>query len=169
MNKPIADVAAAMMLKNRGDRRRIEHSLKVYAYARLLGQAEFLGDELLEIVEITALLHDIGIHVAEKKLGKCSSQDQEIEGPPVASEILTALNFSSAVIERVCFIISRHHTFTAIDNVDFQILVEADFLVNASEDQMSDVQIINFAKNIFKTKSGINILRLLFPHLEFLI
>lgn len=49
MNKPIADVAAAMMLKNRGDRRRIEHSLKVYAYARLLGQAEFLGDELLEL------------------------------------------------------------------------------------------------------------------------
>ena len=49
------------------------------------------------------------------------------------------------------------------------VLVEADFLVNASEDQMSDVQIINFAKNIFKTKSGINILRLLFPHLEFLI
>jgi len=158
-----------MMEKNRGDRRRIEHSLKVYAYARLLGKAESLDDELLEIVELTALLHDIGIHVAEKKMGECSSQDQEIEGPPVACEIMAALGFSAMVIARVCYIISKHHTFTAIDNIDFQLLVEADFLVNASEDQMSDVQIINFAKNIFKTKSGINILRLLFPHLEFLI
>ena len=167
MNKRIADVAAAMMLKNRGDRRRIEHSLKVYAYARLLGQAESLSDDLMESVETAALLHDIGIHVAEKKHGKCSSQDQETEGPPVAREILTALEFSPEVVDRVCFIISKHHTFSAIDNVDFQLLVEADFLVNASEDQLSDLQIMNFARNIFKTETGFNFLGMLFPHLEF--
>lgn len=160
-------MASAMMLKNRGDRRRIEHSLKVYAYARLLGQAESLSDELLEIVETTALLHDIGIHVAEKKYGKCSSQDQETEGPPLAREILTALEFSPEVVDRVCFIISKHHTFSAIDNVDFQLLVEADFLVNASEDHMSDIQIANFAGNIFKTEAGFNFLGMLFPHVEF--
>ena len=166
MNNRTEKVASAMMLKNFGDRRRIEHSLKVYAYALLLSQAESLGAELLEIVEITALLHDIGIHVAEKKYGKCSSRDQEIEGPPVAHEILDLLGFSPAIIERVCYIISKHHTFTAIDNIDFQLLVEADFLVNSSEDNMTDLQIANFAGNIFKTQAGYNYLRMLFPHLK---
>jgi len=167
MDNCIAKVASAMMLKNSGDRRRIEHSLKVYTYARLLGQTELLDDELLEIVEITALLHDIGIHVSERKYGKCSSQDQENEGPPVAREILSEFDFSPAVVDRVCFIISKHHTFTAIDGIDFQLLVEADFLVNASEEDISDLQIRNFAKNIFKSETGYKFLQMLFPHLEF--
>ena len=167
MNKRIAKVATALMLKNKGDRRMIEHSLKVYTYARLLGQTESLNDDLLEILEITALLHDIGIHEAERKYGKCSSQDQEIEGPPVAREILTTLDFNPELVNRICYIISKHHTFTSIDGIDFQLLVEADFLVNASEDDMSDLQIRNFAKNIFKSDTGLKFLQMLFPHLEF--
>jgi len=155
-----------MMQKNSGDLRRIEHSLKVYGYAQLLGVTESLDDQTLKILELTALLHDIGIHVAEKKYGRSSSHFQEIEGPPVARDILTNFNFESEVIERVCYIISKHHTFTAIDGIDFQLLVEADFLVNSSEDQMSEHQIIHFAKNIFRSESGISHLRILYPKLE---
>jgi HD superfamily phosphodiesterase len=166
MDKAISKVALAMMQRNSGDRRRIEHSLKVYWYAQLLGIAESLDDQTLQILELTALLHDIGIHVAEKKYGRSTSHYQEIEGPPVAQEILTALDFEPGVIERVCFIISKHHTFTAIDGADFQLLVEADFLVNSSEDKMSDHQITHFARNVFSSKSGMVCLRWLFPHLE---
>jgi len=166
MDKTIAKVALAMMQKNSGDLRRIEHSLKVYGYAQLLGVTESLDDQTLKILELTALLHDIGIHVAEKKYGRSSSHFQEIEGPPVARDILTNFNFESEVIERVCYIISKHHTFTAIDGIDFQLLVEADFLVNSSEDQMSEHQIIHFAKNIFRSESGISHLRILYPKLE---
>ena len=84
----------------------------------------------------------------------------------MAQEILTALDFEPGIIERVCFIISKHHTFTAIDGADFQLLVEADFLVNSSEDKMSDHQITHFARNVFSSKSGMVCLRWLFPHLE---
>lgn len=168
MDKRIAKVALAMMQKNRGDSKRIEHSLKVYAYALQLGITESLDAQTLEILEITALLHDIGIHVAEQKFGTSSGHHQEIEGPPVAREILTALDFPSEIIERVCFIISKHHTFTAIDHFDFQLLVEADFLVNSTEDHLSDDQIISFAGNIFKSESGIQCLGILFPALNFL-
>ncbi len=166
MDNKIAKVALAMMQKNCGDIRRIEHSLKVFAYAQLLGSAESLDDNTLEILELTALLHDIGIHVAEKKYGKSTSHYQETEGPPVAREILTDLDFNPEVVERVCFIISRHHTFTSVDRIDFQLLVEADFLVNSTEDHMTDHQILHFAKNIFKSESGLMYLKLLFPHLE---
>lgn len=167
MDNRIAKVALAMMQKNGGDIKRIEHTLKVYGYAQLLGVAENLDDNALEILELTALLHDIGIHVAEKKYGKSTSHFQETEGPPVAREILTALDFKPEIMDRVCFIISKHHTFTAVDGIDFQLLVEADFLVNSIEDHMTDRQIAHFAKNIFSSESGFMYLKLLFPHIDF--
>ena len=155
-----------MMQRNCGDTKRIEHTLKVYGYAQLLGIAESLNEKTLEILELTALLHDIGIHVAEKKYGKSTSHYQETEGPPVAREILTALDFEPEIVDRVCFIISKHHTFTAVDGVDFQLLVEADFLVNSTEDHMTDHQIAHFAKNIFRSESGFMYLKLLFPGID---
>ena len=167
MKHKTAQVALAMMQKNCGDIKRIEHSLKVFGYAQLLGAAEMLDDRKLEILELTALLHDIGIHVAEKKYGRSTSHDQETEGPPVAREIMRSLDINPEVIERVCFIISRHHTFTAVDGIDFQLLVEADFLVNSTEDHMNDHQIIHFSKNVFRSESGLMYLKLLFPHIDF--
>lgn len=166
MDNRIANVTLAMMQKNCGDIRRIEHTLKVFAYAQQLGIAESLDAQTLEVLELTALLHDIGIHVAEKKYGVSSAHHQEVEGPPVAHEILTSLNFKPEIVARVCFIISKHHTFTAVDGIDFQLLVEADFLVNSTEDHASDHQIVSFAQNIFRSESGFLYLKLLFPHLE---
>ena len=167
MDNLISKVALIMMQKNCGDIKRIEHSLKVFGYAQLLGEAESLDENTIQILELTALLHDIGIHVAERKYGVSKSQDQEIEGPPVARDILASLDFITEVIVRVCFIISNHHTFTAIDWIDFQLLVEADFLVNSTEDHISEHQIAHFAKNIFKSDGGLSYLKLLFPEIEF--
>ena len=166
MDNRIALVASAMMQKNRGDIRRIEHSLKVFAYALQLAITESLDDKTLKILEISALLHDIGIHVAEKKYGRSDSRLQEVEGPPVAREILTSLGFESEIVERVCYIISKHHTYAAIDHIDFQLLVEADFLVNSTEDHLTDTRITNFAKNIFRSAGGTACLSQLFPHLR---
>jgi len=166
MDSKIAKVAFSMMQRNCGDTKRIEHSLKVFGYAQLLGVAESLDDRTLEILELTALLHDIGIHVAEKKYGRSTSHYQETEGPPVAREILIAFDVKPEIVDRVCFIISKHHTFTAVDGIDFQLLVEADFLVNSTEDHLSNHQITHFAKNIFKSESGLMYLKLLFPNIE---
>lgn len=163
MDRIISKVLLAMMRKNIGDIRRIEHSLKVFAYAQQLGIAESLDTDRLAILKLTALLHDIGIHVAEKKYGTSNSRLQELEGPIVAHEILTSVGVNLEMIERICFIISKHHTFSAVDGEDFQLLVEADFLVNATEDHLSDDQITHFMQNVFRSQSGIQMLRLLFP------
>ena len=166
MDNRIERVALEMMQNNCGDILRIEHSLKVMGYCRLLAASEHLDDKTLEILELTAALHDIGISVSEKKFGRSTSHSQQSEGPPLAREILQSLDYSPEIIERVCFIISRHHTYSAIDGIDFQLLVEADFLVNSTEDQLSDHQVTRFAKNIFKSESGLMYLKLLFPHLD---
>lgn len=49
------------------DVRRINHFLKVYGYAKMIGECENLDDSMQEILEVTAVLHDVGIKVAEQK------------------------------------------------------------------------------------------------------
>jgi len=46
-----------------------------------------------------------------------------------------------------------------IEGLDYQILVEADFLVNLYEDNCSQHAINATCKNIFKTQAGISLLR----------
>ncbi len=162
MDKQIALALLEMMNRNRGDQKRIEHSLKVYGYAQLLGRLEGLTPEQQFILELTAVLHDIGIHVSEVKHGYSDGQKQEIEGPPVARQILENIAVDPVVIDRVCFIVSKHHTFSAIDGIDFQLLVEADFLVNAVEEEISPEGIRRFVELNFKSESGRRVIEELF-------
>lgn len=43
------------------------------------------------------------------------------------------LCFSPKVAERVSYLVGHHHTYDHIDGMDYQILVEVDFLVNFNE------------------------------------
>lgn len=154
MDNQIASALLEMFRCNSGDQKRIEHSLKVFGYAQLLGRMEELSVEDQFVLELTAILHDIGIHVSEAKYGYCDGHLQEVEGPPVAKAILEKLSVAPNIIERVCYIISKHHTFPAIDGLDFQLLVEADFLVNAVEDAVSPDGVQKFVRLNFKSESG---------------
>ena len=49
---------------------------------------------------------------------------------------------------------AHHHTYSNIDGIDYQILVEADFLVNLYENQNDKETIQNTYNKIFKTESG---------------
>jgi HD superfamily phosphodiesterase len=141
------------------DVRRINHALKVHSFAALIAKNENLCAEIQEITEVAAILHDIGIPVSELKYGSCIGKYQEIEGPPIAREMLQKLGASPKLIERVCFLVGNHHTYTKIDGIDFQILVEADFLVNIFEDEMSASAIESALDKYFKTKTGKDILK----------
>jgi HD superfamily phosphodiesterase len=140
------------------DVQRINHALKVYGFASLIARKEDLSNLKLEIIDLASILHDIGIPVSEQKYGSCIGKYQEIEGPPIASEILESLGASVEIIDRVCYLIGNHHTYTKIDGIDFQILVEADFLVNFFEDEMGENAIKSARDRYFKTETGKSIL-----------
>lgn len=144
---------------DRGDARRIHHFLKVYAYADAIGRLEGLPDDVQETLTAAAILHDIGIHAAEEKYGSSSGKYQELEGPAPARQILTSLGYDAACIDRVCYLIAHHHTYTDVDGMDYQILLEADFLVNAYEDNLSKEAIRTFCRSVFRTQSGIRLLQ----------
>ncbi|HOX36336.1 MAG TPA: hypothetical protein PLO06_11630, partial [Methanoregulaceae archaeon] len=110
----------------------------------------------------TAILHDIGIHEAERKYNSTSGNYQQIEGPPIARQILSDLGVAPSIIDRVCFITGNHHTYTNIDGIDFQVLVEADFLVNIFEDEMERQATESVLHRIFRTETGRSLLRIMY-------
>ena len=158
----IPDVMEKMIIYFGRDARRINHALKVYAFAQIISSREHLDAGKQETLLYTALLHDIGIPEAERKYSSSSGNHQQIEGPPVARRILEDLGIPAPVIERVCFITGYHHTYTKIDGPDFQILVEADFLVNIFEDSMGRDATESIGTRIFKTETGKNLLRTMY-------
>ena len=78
---------------------------------------------------------------------------RERRAPPSRRLALEELGYPPAFVERVCFLVGHHH-YTAIDGVDYQALVEADFLVNISEDGMERPAIEAVEKQIFRTAVG---------------
>ncbi len=140
------------------DTRRINHALKVYGFATCIADREGLTDNELLIVDIAAIIHDIGIKEAEKKYNSSNGHYQEIEGPAVALELLADLDIDEKTLDRICFLIGNHHSYHKIDGIDFQILVEADFLVNIFEDEIPNHSIANIRKNYFKTEAGISMI-----------
>ncbi|MCI8387848.1 MAG: HD domain-containing protein [Clostridiales bacterium] len=145
-----------------GDPARIQHFMKVHAYSALIGRLEGLGEREMLVLECAAYTHDIGIKPAEEKYNSCSGKLQELEGPPVAREMLTQLGFDGELTERVCAMIAHHHTYTGIDTRELQILIEADFIVNLYEGKSSREAIADAIDNIFKTESGIALIRSVF-------
>lgn len=145
-----------------GDAARIQHFVKVYTFARTIGAGEGLDEPGMEILGAAALVHDIGIRVAEEKYGSSAGPLQEKEGPPVAEKMLQEVGYPEDVIRRVCYLVGHHHTYTDIDGLDYQILVEADFLVNLYEGGLSMKGIRNAYRKIFRTETGKRICRTMY-------
>lgn len=149
----------AMIGLYHGDAKRIQHFCKVHSYAKMIAEMENVDAKTLFILETAALTHDIGIHLCEEKYGNCNGKLQEKEGPAIAEKLLAELGFSREVSERVQYLIAHHHTYNNIDGIDYQILVEADFLVNLFEDHVSKAGICHAYDSIFKTETGKKICR----------
>ena len=127
MDKRIAQLIQLMSQYDRGDIPRINHFLKVHNLAAVIGMMENIDKDQQLILEAAAILHDIGIHVSEQKYGRCDGYLQEREGPAEARRILDACGgFNQEQVERICYLIAHHHTYTDIQGIDYQILVEAD-------------------------------------------
>ena len=160
--KMINKLHLAMIELYRGDAKRIQHFCKVHSYAKLIAETENVDKECLFIIEAAALTHDIGIHFCEEKYGNCNGKLQEQEGPELAKELLGKIGVNEEISKRVQYLIGHHHTYNNIDGLDYQILVESDFLVNLYEDGASKEAVETAYNKIFKTEAGKKICREMF-------
>ncbi len=155
MNKTTGSIIEKMIRYFGNDARRINHALKVHGFAACIASKESLSANESFIVEAAAILHDIGIHEAERKYNSSGGKYQEIEGPAIAQSLLSDEDIDTKTLERICYIIGNHHSYQKIDGPDFQILVEADFLVNIFEDEMPKHSVESVRNKYFKTKTGL--------------
>ena len=151
-----------MVTYDRGDPRRIQHFIKVHAFAKLIAEGEGLDAHTRLVLEAAAYLHDIGIHRAEVERGDCGGKNQEELGPAEARPLLEKDGFAPEDIQRICFLIGHHHTYAGVDGADWQILLEADMLVNLYEDGVSEKAVRAGLERVFKTETGRELCRQMF-------
>lgn len=162
MTDRIAQVSLRMIQYFGSDVRRINHALKVHGFAVAISAEMDFSAQTSAVLQAAALLHDIGIHNAERIHGSSAGNWQELEGPPVARELLAGLNVTPQELERICYLIGHHHSYPMIDGPDFQALIEADFLVNAYEDQMPKSSLEAVGRKYVRTPVGTRLLNQLY-------
>ena len=140
----------------------IRHLMKVWGFARTIGQLEGLDDETQRVLEIAAIVHDIACPLCREKYGHADGKHQEQEGGPLAREFLRDAGLTSEQLDRVVYLVAHHHTLTGVDGIDYQILLEADYIVNADESGYSRANIENFAGKLCRTPSGGAMLRAIY-------
>lgn len=146
------------------DQRRINHALKVLTFAQQIMEGEHVDERQQKVITITALLHDTGIKPAEEKYQSSAGNYQELEGPPIVRSIMAKHDEEESLIDRVAYIVGGHHTAAKNDGLDFQIIWEADLLVNIEEDGLTGnaEKLKYIIEKNFKTPTGLKIAQEIF-------
>lgn len=162
MRLPIPQLMEKMIAFSNGNIHDIDHFVRVWNYARTIGALEGLDDDTQYFLEVAAIVHDIACPLCREKYGDTNGKRQEEEGAPMAAEFLKDSGMTAEQIERVAYLVGHHHTFTGIDGIDYQILIEADYIANATENGYSLNNVRNFAEKVFKTAAGLRLVKSIF-------
>lgn len=158
----ISEMVARMIDFYNGNTHDINHFIKVWTYAKTIGELEQLDPETQFILESAAVIHDISCPLCREKYGNTDGKHQEAESPALVTDFLKDTGMSASQIDRVVYLVAHHHTLDNIEGIDYQILIEADYIVNADESSYSPENIANFDKNFFRTKAGHSLLHSVF-------
>ena len=158
----ISEAIKKMMIESYGSQRDINHFIKVWTYAKTIGELEGLDEITQQTLEYAAVVHDIACPRLRAELGICPGTNQQELGGPMAKEFYEGSGLPENMIERIVYLVEHHHRFKNVDGLDYQILLEADFLVNAGEQEKYHKNIQVFHDKVFKTKSGIELLEAIY-------
>ena len=129
----IAQILSKMIAASNGNIHDIDHLLRVWAYARTISELEGLDAETQYLLEVAAITHDIACPLCREKYGNTNGKYQEQEGAVLVRAFLAD---------------------TGIHGPDYQILIEADYIANASENGYSKQSVMHFMDTVMKTASG---------------
>ena len=104
------------------------------------------------------MVHDIACPLCREKYGDTDGKHQELESPPLVETFFEGLPVGRSDVKRISWLVAHHHTYTNVDGLDHQILLEADFLVNADEGGLARAAIENMRESVFRTGAGVRLL-----------
>ena len=158
----ISQIMEKMIAFSEGNIHDIDHFIRVWTYAKTIAESEQLDAETQYILEIAAITHDIACPLCREKYGNTGGKHQEAEGVPMVEAFLSDTGLNAHQMERIKYLVGHHHTFSDIDGIDYQILVEADYIANASENGYDVKGIENFLNRIVKTSTGKRLVKSVF-------
>ncbi len=158
----VARIMEKMIAFSEGNRRDIDHLANVWTYARTIGKLENLDEKTQLVLEVAAITHDIACPLCRRLYGNTEAKRQEKHGEEMVRPFLSGTGLDEAEIDRVAYLVGHHHTYLGIDGIDYQILVEADYIVNALEKDYSRENILSFMEKVMRTESGKRLLRSVF-------
>ena len=162
----VSSAIEKMIAFYQGNLHDINHFLKVWAFAKTIGEQEGLDDQTQLTLEMAAVVHDIACPLCRQKYGNANGKYQELESPPLVEDFFAGMPVERDMAERISWLVAHHHTYTRVDGLDYQILLEADFLVNAGESEYSKQAIENFCRKVFRTEAGTHLLKSMFLEKE---
>lgn len=155
----VSEIMAKMVAYEGNTRHDVAHLLKVWGYAHTIGHLEGLDERTQQTLEVAAIVHDISCPLCRIKYGNTNGKYQELESPALVRDFLSDCGLDEAELDRIVYLVSHHHTITNVQGLDYQILLEADYLVNADESSYSIENIRSMGKVLFRTVSGKALLR----------
>ena len=81
-----AEIARKMVAYSNGNRHDVNHFMKVWAFAKTIGECEGLNKASQDILEIAAIVHDIACPLCREKYGNTNGKYQELEGPALVRD-----------------------------------------------------------------------------------
>lgn len=144
------------------DMSQIGHTEAVHNFAQLLGELERYDEKRQAMLEIAALLHDIGCPNAKVKYGNTSPVNQEKEGKPKALEILASYPIDDADKTLIADVVGLHHHHKELQKMGYELLVEADLIVNILEGYYKPEQAAYYFDHLVTSKSGRDLYRNMF-------
>jgi HD superfamily phosphodiesterase len=152
LDYPKAKLVRALVAHFDTDDRRVEHALRVMAWAEEIMRSEQADRE---IVLAVALLHDVGITEAVARHGTSPGRLQEKYGRDIAAALLAGIGFPPEKIPAVREIVSKHHTRHGVDSPEFRILWDSDLLVNTADSPNLDrAKLAAKIDGLFETEAG---------------
>ena len=115
-----------------------------------------------EAPDAEGIQHLLKVHEFARLIGRMEGLPAGLQETLEAAAVVHDIGIHPAVIERVAYLVGRHHTYTDIDGVDYQILVEADFLVNLFENDEPPQARQAVYRRVFRTESGKRLFRAMF-------
>ena len=158
----IAQILEKMLAFSEGNIHDIDHLLRVWSYAKTIGELEGLDHDTQFVLEAAAIVHDIACPLCREKYGSTNGKYQEREGAPMVRAFFSDSDLSAKQIDRIAWLVAHHHTFNDIEGIDYQILVEADYIANASENGYSREKIDFFVTKFAKTDSALRLIASIF-------
>ena len=142
----VAAATQKMIEFYKGNIHDIAHFLKVWAFAKTIGELEGLELHTQRVLELAAVVHDIACPLCREKYGDTNGTHQEQESPELVEAFFEGLPVEAADVARISWLAAHHHTYTNVEGMDYQILLEADFLVNAGESGYQRASIESFRR-----------------------